>query len=1103
MSLRYFLKMPYMEKTSRRTDKAPTISKGNDKELHALRRLLSLLNTPICKTQNHSKGGKTESHLHHRPTGDRSGIKCARTEDTELESFSLTYRDQRHFSSHPHDKIFQCILTALIRNRLNCREWLDHTHPDNILRVLICLRLLIREPHYQRVFHELQGSWHLSRYMDSVSDCYLDAGEQTLGVEHLVTMTYVFQKIAAKEDQRKWVIECGAHKILVKLLTTKDSSVLLGALLALTSLAESVECKEKIGELCIVENLLVILQEYDLLSKRTCAELLRLLCPVRRVREQLKACEGVPVLLSLLHADHLKLLWSVAWVLVQLCQDPDANAEIRAWGGVQQLLRILHVERAYVSDRASIETLSSANAARRIQRQHLSEELSPQETAENIMALQAACCAAVTELVLDDATAHHIVQENGIYIIAKLILPQAGPKGPSLQCYAFRTLRFLFSIERNRHLFKKLFPSDLFEMFIDVGHYVRDIAAYEPLQEKVSFFSSEELNELKESIEIVNQNRPPLKVINGYAILDHLGSGAFGSVFKVRKQNGQNLLALKEVNLHNPAFGKDKKARDSSVEKIVSELTIIKEQMNHPNIVKYIKTFLEGDRMYIVMELIEGLPLSDHFTSLKEKQQQFTEDRVWNVFIQLCLALRYLHKEKRIVHRDLSPNNIMLGEKDKVTITDFGLAKQKQENSKLMSVVGTILYSCPEIVKSEPYGEKADVWAVGCILYHMVTLQPPFYSTNMLSLATKIVEAVYEPIEEGVFSERVKDLIKWCLTPDPDSRPDIVEVSARISDVLMKFMDNLCASHQALERRSERDRKRAQKYFLESNQARLGHWMAPISQGKIIKENEEACSEAGSVSIQHSSQCSSQAEGDSQPSSEYSSQAEVKQEHQANSFEKHSRTASSSATELRKKSFRPTECSVSLSLSERTPAWDFLPQPKSRPATAGIFVSQRKLRQIEDPVQRLVGLLHKIIYICQLPPAQHYNHRRRTIERFKKSLFHQGSNPYSLKVELNKVLQGSSDLVESVSSCRDWWSQVQSFGGEPFSTEPRGESGYAGLQDGITYEQLQTLIEDELEENGYHSRTASRSDQEAMRGNQRPYSPSTLVSSEACDNEAT
>jgi NIMA (never in mitosis gene a)-related kinase len=71
------------------------------------------------------------------------------------------------------------------------------------------------------------------------------------------------------------------------------------------------------------------------------AELLRLLSPVRQVREQVRECEGLPVLLSLLHGEHLKLLWSVVWVLVQLCEEPDTSAEIRTWGGVQQLLHIL------------------------------------------------------------------------------------------------------------------------------------------------------------------------------------------------------------------------------------------------------------------------------------------------------------------------------------------------------------------------------------------------------------------------------------------------------------------------------------------------------------------------------------------------------------------------------------------------------------------------------------------------------------------------------------------------------------------------------------------------------------------------------------------
>jgi len=71
------------------------------------------------------------------------------------------------------------------------------------------------------------------------------------------------------------------------------------------------------------------------------AELLRLLSPVQHVRGQVKELEGVPVLLSLLHGRHLKLLWSVTWILVQLCEDPDTRTEIRSWGGVQQLLWLL------------------------------------------------------------------------------------------------------------------------------------------------------------------------------------------------------------------------------------------------------------------------------------------------------------------------------------------------------------------------------------------------------------------------------------------------------------------------------------------------------------------------------------------------------------------------------------------------------------------------------------------------------------------------------------------------------------------------------------------------------------------------------------------
>uniref|UniRef100_A0A8C7M150 NIMA-related kinase 10 n=1 Tax=Oncorhynchus mykiss TaxID=8022 RepID=A0A8C7M150_ONCMY len=964
-----------------------------------------------CKVRN--SGGRSQTILQlNTASNNRSQIHIT-SEDHELEKFSATYRNQHCFNSHPQHKLFLEILTSLVKNRLCRYDWVDHAPPESVLRVLICLRLLVREPLYQ--VKRMMGLFFLQLRMIS----YLGCGEQTFAMEKLVTMT-------SYNDVR-----FHAHaQTLVKLLSTRDSSVLLGALLALTSLAESSECKKKIGELSIVENLLVILQDYDLLSKRMSAELLRLLSPVRQVREQVRECEGLPVLLSLLHGEHLKLLWSVVWVLVQLCEEPDTSAEIRTWGGVQQLLHILDSERAYVSDRSSIEALCSANAAGRIQRQHVSEELSPQEDVDDTMSLQSACCAALTELVLDDTTAHQVVQENGVYVIAKLILPQSfrnGPKAISLQCYAFRTLRFLFSMECNRHLFKRLFPTDLFEMFIDVGHYVRDITVYEALQAKVSLYT-EELDSLRENIETVDQNRPPLRVINGYSILDHLGTGAFGSVFKVRKQSGQMLLALKEVNLHNPAFGKDKKSRDSNVEKIVSELTIIKEQMTHPNVVKYYKTFLKGDRLYIVMELIEGVPLWDHFNSLKEKEQQFTEERLWNIFIQMCLALRYLHKEKRIVHRDLTPNNVMLGERDKVTITDFGLAKQKQENSKLTSVVGTILYSCPEIVKSEPYGEKADVWASGCILYQMATLRPPFYSSNMLSLATKIVEAVYEPVEEGIFSERVTDMIKCCLTTDADLRPDIVEVSSKISDIMMRFMDSLNTSQNALERRAERDRKRAQKYFLESHRGRVSCCHSSKDQEKTSTRTDSDESMVPYFSLGHSSNQSKKIPSQGKSFLDYMAIIHVSHNicyhldydlcvYIDNGSDKdldpsHTNISTVSGYKDAGDGFNSTDKHVGFIVS------------------AGICVSQRKVRQIDDPVQRLLVQLHKIIYITQLPPALQHSVKRRAIERFKKSLFHYESSPYNLKVELNKLLQGSPELMESGSASSDWWSLVQSFGGD-------------------------------------------------------------------------
>ncbi|XP_068944624.1 serine/threonine-protein kinase Nek10 isoform X5 [Petaurus breviceps papuanus] len=1100
-----------------------------------LKRLRCLLNVQSSKQQlpainfDSAQNSMTKSEHAIKAGGHRSrGQGQESTEAVELENFSVNYKNERNFSKHPQHKLFQEIFTALVKNRLICREWVNRAPSIHFLRVLICLRLLMRDPCYQEILHNLGAIENLAQYMEIVADGYLGYGEEQHNVDKLVNMTYIFQKLSAVKDQREWVIASGAHKTLVNLLGARDTNVLLGALLALTSLAE-----------------------------RLTAELLRLLCAESQVKEQVKVYEGIPILLSLLHSDHLKLLWSVVWILVQVCEDPETSVEIRTWGGIKQLLHIVQGDRNLVSDRSSIGSLSSANAAGRIQQLRLSEDLSPQEIQENTFSLQSACCAALTELVLNDTNAHQVVQENGVYIIAKLILPSKqknAAKTHLLQCYAFRALRFLFSMERNRPLFKRLFPTDLFEIFIDIGHYVRDISAYEELVSKLNSLMEDDLKQIAENIESINQNKAPTKYIGNYAILDHLGSGAFGCVYKVRKRSGQNLLAMKEVNLHNPAFGKDKKDRDSSVKNIVSELTIIKEQLYHPNVVRYYKTFLENDRLYIVMELIEGAPLGEHFNSLKEKQHHFTEERIWNIFIQLCLALRYLHKEKRIVHRDLTPNNIMLGDKDKVTITDFGLAKQKQENSKLTSVVGTILYSCPEVLKSEPYGEKADIWAAGCILYQMATLNPPFYSTNMLSLATKIVEAVYEPVQEGIYSEKVTVIISRCLTPDAEARPDVVEVSSMISDVMMKYLDGLSTSQLALEKKLERERRRTQRYFMEANRNAVTchHELAILSHENFEKASLSSSSSGGaSLKSELSESADLPPESFQQPCGKDEDRAceEILSDDNYNlenidkdiyselddELDISDNSSNSSSSPLKESTFgilkrsfsasggerqshgreytggiasRPRPALLPLDLLLKVPSLMFRAHVKkieaslvtgwqshSLPAvilrnlkdhgdqlgtflwqaSAGIAVSQRKVRQISDPIQQILIQLHKIIYITQLPPALHHNLKRRVIERFKKSLFSQQSNPCNLKSEIKKLSQGSPEPIEPNFFTADCHLLLHSSGGNTLSPNDRtGLPNSFDLEEGITYEQMQTVIEEVLEESGYYNFTSNR-----------------------------
>ena len=141
------------------------------------------------------------------------------------------------------------------------------------------------------------------------------------------------------------------------------------------------------------------------------------------------------------------------------------------------------------------------------------------------------------------------------------------------------------------------------------------------------------------------------------------------------------------------------------------------------------------------MEVIKGCNLSELIRNQKEKGTPFEEELIWRFLISLLSVLRYLHCDKKIIHRDLNPSNIMVDNKFNLKVADFGLAKSIVGTMPIsQSFVGTLIYSPPEIVQNESYNEKADIWSLGCVIYELLTLEPPFSGSNPIVLAKNIVD---------------------------------------------------------------------------------------------------------------------------------------------------------------------------------------------------------------------------------------------------------------------------------------------------------------------------------------------------------------------------
>lgn len=207
--------------------------------------------------------------------------------------------------------------------------------------------------------------------------------------------------------------------------------------------------------------------------------------------------------------------------------------------------------------------------------------------------------------------------------------------------------------------------------------------------------------------------------------------------------------------------------------KLESEI-MIHSSLDHPNLVKMYTNFRNGEYIFMVLELCERGALDE----LLRRNGKLKEKYVSKFVMQLVEGLKYLHDEKKVVHRDLKLGNIFLDNFLNIKIGDFGLSAIINGNEKRRTVCGTPNYIAPEVLfgKTAGHSFEADIWSLGVIIYTLLIGTPPFQK--------KSVEEIYKQIElnkyifppNNTLSSEAIDLIIKLLTTNPNKRPDLDEI---------------------------------------------------------------------------------------------------------------------------------------------------------------------------------------------------------------------------------------------------------------------------------------------------------------------------------------